>query len=95
MLTCFGQCLYYIEKYDEALKQLSRALNIQEECEQKDKNGANNIDTLKYLALTKVKLKHEDALSNLQSTVSKAKEVLGDKNKQYGLILYEEGKFHL
>ena len=70
-------------------------MNIQEECEEKDKNSINNSDALKYLALVKVKLKHEDALIHIQKASARAKQVVGDKSRQYGLILYEEGKFQL
>jgi len=43
----------------------------------------------------KVKLNQEDALSHIQKASARAKESLGEKSRQYGLILYEEGKYNL
>ena len=84
-----------MEKPEEALKTLSRAINIQEECEEKDSKSINNIHTIKYLALCKAELGYEDAPDCLTKAVNKTKDILGERNKTYGLILYEQGRYML
>ena len=73
MLTFLGECLYHTAKYEAALKELTRSLNIQTECEEKDRTNVNNVQTLKYLALAKAKLRHEDTLASLKTASERAK----------------------
>ena len=54
------------------MKELSRAENIQEECEQ-EKKEVSNVHTIKYLALTKMVLEHNDALEYIEKAAKKAK----------------------
>jgi hypothetical protein len=57
----------------------------------------NNIRTLKYCALVKSELKHEDALSEIRKAIEKARHFLDAKTKSsqglshrvYGLLLYD------
>ena len=86
--------------YEEALKHLEKAVNIQTQLEQHNRKIINNFRTLKFLALVKAKLQHEEGLTQIKQASKKASKFLNTSDqsishKEYGLLLFEEGKMQL
>ncbi len=81
-LTYLGQTLYFLNRFEEAKKNLERSVNLQTECEEKNRKVINNIRTLKYLALVKAELKEEDCLAQIKLASQKASKFLSSKNEQ-------------
>ena len=56
---------------------MTRALNLQKECQDKDAKKINNIRTMKFYGLTLAEMGHPDALSALKKATERAKECFG------------------